>query len=516
MKIGKVQKLYTIIAPVLVFVTLLFSCPLSVHADTISVLPFYPEVANNVITSSELTQIKSIISYKDPSVDFSKPYYIVRTSEGAWYDDTTYVDNTLTYIVYFPTGDLNGVNSVFFQDSTWGGNTNFESFRLFNSTNTLTVDCSFTRYRLQRREIGDPYQGFTYAKDNVLNGGLSFFGVDDLTPISNVTGDFISSVRYPVYVSGQFQTVDYLSNIHTFLTSGKIVDEDPIPVDPDWPENPDPNVPTPNPPTPPSNPSVEDLLIYIGDLISYYARYWRNAWNNELRVWINNVSTNIKTGFENLYENLVSFFKPYFNIFVGKFNEIINSIKEFATDSLSIFTDIKDLISTISDKITSFSNMVRSLLISVKTFFDTIIDLGTSNGSFSLTTLVVNLFIPSEEDFNTLFENSDTFDLLSIAQTIFEKIFSIWDSIYNLSSSKVLHVPSYTWHGQQIGGYDIDFSWFDSYKIYSDGIISAFLVFSYLWFLFFRLPSFLRGQAQLGVHAVSVTNSGSMKGGNES
>lgn len=516
MKIGKVRKLYIFITPILVFVSLLFSCPLFVHADTFSVLPFYPEVANNVITSSELTLIKSIISYKDPSVDFSKPYYIIRTSEGAWYDDVTYVDNTLTYIVYFPTGDLNGVNSVFFQNSSWGGNTNFESFRFFNSTNTLTVDCSFTSYILQRREIGDPYQGFTYVKNNVLNGGLSFFGFDDLTPISNVTGDFISSVRYPVYVSGQFQTVDYLSNIHTFLTSGKIVDEDPVPVDPEWPENPDPNVPTPNPPTPPSNPSAEDLLIYIGDLISYYARYWRNAWNNELRVWINNVSTNIKSGFENLYDNLVSFFKPYFNIFVGKFNEIITSIKEFATDSLSIFTDIKDLISTISDKITSFSNMVRSLLISVKTFFDSIIDLGTSNGVFSLTTLFVNLFIPSGSDVKTAFEDSDTFGLISFGTILWNKILEIRSNINSLSASKILHVPSLIYHGQQIGDYDISFAWFDNYKVYSDGIISAFLIFTYFWFLIFRLPTFIRGQGQLSGIASSVAHSNANNGGDHS
>lgn len=512
MKNGKITNLTRIVARLTCFVVLLFSCPLYVHADIISVLPFYPEVADNVITSSELTQIKSIITYKDPSVDFSKPYYIVRTSEGAWYDDTTYVDYVLTYIVYFPTGDLNGVNSVFFQNATWGGNTNFESFRLFNSTNTLTVDCSFTRYRLQRREIGDPYQGFTYAKDIVLNGGLSFFGVDDLTPISNITGDFISSVRYPVYVSGQFQTVDYLSNIHTFLTSGKIVDEDPIPVDPDWPENPDPNVPSPNPPSPPSNPSVEDLLIYIGDLISYYVRYWRNAWNNELRVWINNVSNNIKSGFENLYENLVSFFKPYFNIFVGKFNEIITSIQVFFTNCLSVLTDIKDLISTISDKITSFSNMVRSLLISVKTFFDNIIDLGTSDGVFSLTTLFVNLFIPSSADINQAFIDTDSFALITFFKTAFNKVSTIWDSIVNSSVKKSIHVNGFIFHGVTIPGFDIDFSWFDNIKSYSDVIISAFLIINYIWFIFFRAPSFIRGHSNMSGAVGGVIDNHDSKG----
>ena len=63
MKNCKVQKLYTILAPVLVFVTLLFSCPLIVHADDPVPLPYSPGMIDGyTLTSYELTSLQSLIN----------------------------------------------------------------------------------------------------------------------------------------------------------------------------------------------------------------------------------------------------------------------------------------------------------------------------------------------------------------------------------------------------------------------------------------------------------------------
>ena len=183
--------------------------------------------------------------------------------------------------------------------------------------------------------------------------------------------------------------------------------------------------------------NIQALGEYIGDLLQYIAR---------------SIITNIQNGIQNLYDNIDSFFEPVFNF-------------------------------------------ISEVLSGIKTIVDHIISLGLDdNGNFSLTTLFVNLAIPSESDLQDAVSDSDTFGLINVASSVNSKILSEVTTLKGLSSSKIIHVPSCYFHGLQIGDYDIDFSWYDNYKTLGDGIISAFLIWNYIWFLFFRLPSYIRGQ----------------------
>lgn len=457
MKNCKVQKLYTILAPVLVFVTLLFSCPLSVHgATTVKKLP-YDYTWNYVSAGEEV--IESMLLHASPYLDISDSNLII-----FWYE----LGPNDWYAFQYCVAIVDGI--------TYSSGFNYDTTDLTNTSITLTFSDSFIGFCNPTSGVWDNANQ-AYAPAN-----FTFFGTNAiLVENSSITSGYRHMPLYgTVELDGQ-----------VIIGQGEIL---PTPTDPSDPDPITPDIPTPSFPDFPDNPTVENLLTWIGNCIKAIGTWLGNfgAW---LKIALNKIITNIVNGFKNVFDNFKSLFKPYIDKVLEFINDFSTRFKDFVTDILSLVTDIKN----------SLANL--------KKFFDYIIDLGTSNGVFSLTTLFVNLFIPSESDFNQLFEDSDILNLFTIATNIFTKVFSVWDSIYHLSSSKVLHVPTYTWHGQQIGGYDIDFSWFDSYKIYSDGIISAFLVFSYIWFLFFRLPSFLRGQAQLGVHAFSVTNV--KEGGND-
>lgn len=198
--------------------------------------------------------------------------------------------------------------------------------------------------------------------------------------------------------------------------------------------------------------SIYDILIYTGEyLVTNIAGAIKTLGDNIvilgnyigdlLKYLVRTIITNIQNGIQNLYENIVALFEPV----LKAFQEIIN--------------------------------------------------LGLdSDGNFSLTTLFVNLAIPDSEDLQDAIEDSDTFGLINVASSVNSKILSEVNTLKGLSSSKIIHVPSCYFHGVQIGDYDIDFSWYDNYKTFGDGIISAFLVWNYIWFLFFRFPSYIRGQ----------------------
>lgn len=239
-----------------------------------------------------------------------------------------------------------------------------------------------------------------------------------------------------------------------------------------------PSVPTvshynPNTYNPPSidNSSVTSLLESIIDLIQYNLTYIVNSIQGFVSSIITTIEsygqyvgsiiayvgkaiiTNIQYAIRNLYENIVSLFEPILNFIA----EVLTGIKSIVDQILLYGTD--------------------------------------QNGDFSLTTLFVNLAIPDSEDLQDLIEDSDTFNVISVFSTINTKVRQEYATLQGLTSQKIIHVPSCIYHGQEIGDYDIDFSWYDRYKTLGDGIISAFLIWNYLWFLFFRFPYWLRGNS---------------------
>lgn len=184
--------------------------------------------------------------------------------------------------------------------------------------------------------------------------------------------------------------------------------------------------------------TIESYGQYVGSIIAYVGKA---------------IITNIQYAIQNLYENIVSLFEPILNFI----SEVLNSIKNIVDEIISIGSD--------------------------------------ENGVFSLTTLFVNLAIPDSSDLQDLIEDSDTFGVISVFSSINTKVRQEYATLQGLTSQKIIHVPSCTYHGQEIGDFDIDFSWYDRYKSLGDGIISAFLIWNYIWFLFFRFPYWLRGNS---------------------
>ena len=178
--------------------------------------------------------------------------------------------------------------------------------------------------------------------------------------------------------------------------------------------------------------TLETLLKSLIDIVKYNAAYITDGIKGTLETIIANIQaygnyvgsiiayvgrsiiTNIQNGIQNLYENIVSLFEP-----------ILNGIMVVATNLLVIL--------------------------------DNIIELGTESGVFSLTTLLVRIAVPSQEQFNTLVSDSDTFQLIGLSNTCYTKIQSELTTLRGLQSSKIIHVPSLIYHGKQIGDFDIEF-----------------------------------------------------------
>ena len=449
MKNCKVKKLYSIIAPVMVLVTLLFSCPFSVHAaTTVKKLPY--DYTWNHVSAGE-SVVDSMLLRASRFVDIDDPNLIVfwyEADANAWYA-WQYCVAVVDDIVYpngydYDTTDLS-INSV-----------------------TLT--------------FSDCYVGFCNPLTNVWDDGnqnyapanFTFFGTNAVLVENASTG--LSGYRHmPIY-----GIVELDGNV--IIGQGELL---PTPVDPSDPDPIVPDIPTPNFPDFPSDPTVENILQWIGNCI--FAIFgWLVGFGAWLKVAFNKVIQNIVNGFKNVFDNFKSLFKPYIDKVLEFINDFSTRFKDFVTDILSLVTDIKNALS------------------SVKKFFDYIIDLGIdSQGNFSFNTLFATLFIPSGSDVNTFIANNDDYHLIATFQAVLNQIVSIKNTIYSLTPTPYFHVPSCIYHGKQIGNFDIDFSWYQQYKSLGDGIISAFLIIGYIYFLFFRAPGFIRGHSNLANFAIS-------------
>ena len=118
------------------------------------------------------------------------------------------------------------------------------------------------------------------------------------------------------------------------------------------------------------------------------------------------------------------------------------------------------------------------------------------NGGFSLPVLTQTLFLPAPVDVQELIEANDTLHVASSIDLIVDKIYtgqtSIIKTLHNVVPSPTFHIPSCIYHGKQIGDFDIDFSWFASYKSYSDVILGAFLWIGWLYWFFVSVSHLIR------------------------
>ena len=198
---------------------------------------------------------------------------------------------------------------------------------------------------------------------------------------------------------------------------------------------------------------------------------------------------------------------PYLNIV--KFIAHLLFDEDSQTGVLTLLGAIKDSLTNLfsnsffSNFWTNFTNYIDSSLqyfSKVTLFFLHLYNMGIDNNNeFSLLVLFRNLFsylfIPSASDLSNLLVSHDIYGLIDFAEEI-QTYINYIKSLLNptRSNSYKFTIPDVYIMGVNCGSFDIDFSWYLTYKNIGDPIISAFLIFGWFLWIHARLPYWLRGQ----------------------
>lgn len=156
------------------------------------------------------------------------------------------------------------------------------------------------------------------------------------------------------------------------------------------------------------------------------------------------------------------------------------------------------IVDGINNGIKTFYNNMVSLLEPITVPFLTIVAMGTDpeTGLFSVPYLTQTLFMPDVGDMAEIMAANDSLHIINNVDRIVDKVWlaetSIIKTIHNVIPVKKFHIPSCYFHGQQIGDFDIDFSWFEFYKTYTDVIIGTFLVIGWIYWFFVSCSHILR------------------------
>jgi len=252
------------------------------------------------------------------------------------------------------------------------------------------------------------------------------------------------------------------------------------------------------------------ILSYLGSIIQTLIDWF--TFISNLSIWIADF---IKQCFvalmDFLYNNFTHLFAPLFNFLTGIFNFLFNE-----NDQKSVYDLLKELKSTVSN---GFSNIWSDSFISqfwtnfsngLSPFFSDLINAFSkvvgvfaflydhgldNNNEFSLIVLFEYLFVPEPYQVVNLFYNHDSFNFVSFSSDVVGFVDSFKTQYTNATTSYTITLDSFTLCGVTVPQQSIDFSWYLPYKSTGDAIISAFLIFGYFMFLFFRLPYYLRGQS---------------------
>lgn len=102
-----------------------------------------------------------------------------------------------------------------------------------------------------------------------------------------------------------------------------------------------------------------------------------------------------------------------------------------------------------------------------------------------------SLFVPSEEKIQALIDTvKSKFDFVETIKISASSLIDIIKGIGQVPKITI-NIPS-TKYTPKFST-DIDFSWFESYKNYTDIIITGFVYIAFLWRLFITLPSTING-----------------------
>lgn len=242
-----------------------------------------------------------------------------------------------------------------------------------------------------------------------------------------------------------------------------------------------------------------DLLTGILQNIIDWATFLGN-----LIVWLYEQLWNYITFFIDwLYRIFEYLFSPIYNFLKSLFHDgdEVLSISDLVYDFIQRFEYFRSNIfqnswftqfwnnfsSNLEDKLTRFGNLI--------TVFASIVALGKdpTTHEFSIPYLTRVLFVPDLNSFIQVIIAHDEFNIIDLAQAVILSSHFIFEDLVNVVPSPTFHVPTLIYHGQEIGNFDIDFSWYLDYKIYVDSIISGFLIIGWLYWIILTFKDHLRG-----------------------
>lgn len=459
---------------ILTCLLVIFTSP--VKAASPDRLPYVTSSGFNSVPDSEVQGVLNNLKTTYPNDDFSN-VLVFKYGANAWWNWSTNTTVPGYDVFVFPD------DSCFSNWVSSDGGSSFDDFVLYDSDYKIRLTLTGCyQYTYIHREIGD-----YYWKSPVLQGENFkwVFGDSSLTEVNTVF-NFTYNSNYPVYSSFSLTTTDTFSNEGVIIapvgnssvdTSGHATP--PINDNGHYIPNVNPDKPTINPynPTPPQFPnidtsSLEKLVESLIDITKYGFSY--------LGDLLNGLVSNLLSNIDSLLDYVVQSFRQGFNNLVGSIHDLAT---DFYNNMVSLFEPLYD-----------FFN-------GVATFFNNLIQLGLDGDSFSLSTFFLNLLVPDSEDFADALLDGDIHHVVPLVSSVHTKFVSLFSSFTNLTPSKVLVIPSFTWHGQSFN-LSIDFSWYDDYKVYGDTIISGFLIIGYIYWFVLQLSSMFRGGNSIG-HDVS-------------
>ena len=174
MKKCKVKKLYTIIAPVMVLVTLLFSCPFSVHAaTTVKKLPY--DYSWNYVSAGD-DVVNAMLLKSSRFVDISDPNLII-----FWYEigsDSWYAWEYCVAIV---------------DDITYSQGYNYDTTDLVSTSVSLSFSDSYIGFCNPQSNVWED------ANQNYAPSSFSFFGSNAVLVDNSSGTGFIGYRHMPIY-----------------------------------------------------------------------------------------------------------------------------------------------------------------------------------------------------------------------------------------------------------------------------------------------------------------------------
>lgn len=346
---------------------------------------------------------------------------------------------------------------------------NYDNFNLFSSdTLTFTMqgfECWMFWHCVPGYSGG--YQGWMGGYQSQGNSAnLSLFGLGNSVTITNTFRDPDTFIQgYPIYWSSPFYNGSSSLPVvnQPILAYGRpsIVSTEGHASEPDL-SNDDINTgghaQTPSTPTFPTMPSVTLDLTNVESLLE---------------------------SIFNLVKEFADFVGECFSVFFSWLVDVINNALQ------NVINNIKYLISFLYDNLVSLFQPLIENVKKITDFFVSLLNLGQdSNGDFSFSLFLQKLIVPDPADLVDIIEENDEYNLIGIFEFLNTAITAFKDTITN-NTRKYITIPQCTFMGVSLGPYQIDFSWYDDYKVYGDGVISAILIFGYLFFLYTRISGIL-------------------------